>query len=109
MDKQPDLTRTNILHRTPWRPPTAVGGEGIYIQLENGPKIIDGVGGAAVACLGMGNTKVTKAITEQLGKLACKSADHPWPGRSSGTDSFFIISPPHRSIMIQTQTYTTVN
>jgi Aminotransferase class-III len=63
---------TSILHRTPWRPPVAVSGEGIYITLEDGRKVIDGVGGAAVNCLGNGHPEPVKAIKEQVDKLSCE-------------------------------------
>jgi len=62
-----------LLHRTPWTPPTAVRASGINIELEDGSQVIDAIGGAAVACLGMGNQKVINAITNQLGILTCKS------------------------------------
>ncbi|KAF8579874.1 PLP-dependent transferase [Ramaria rubella] len=61
---------TSILHRTPWRPPVAVSGEGIYIVLEDGSRVIDAVGGAAVACIGNGHPEVIKAVTDQVDKLA---------------------------------------
>jgi 4-aminobutyrate aminotransferase-like enzyme len=60
-----------ILHRTSWTPPVAVRGEGIYVDLEDGPRIIDAVGGAAVNCIGSGHPKVIQAITDQLQKLIC--------------------------------------
>ena len=68
----PTVGATSILHRTPWRPPVAVSGEGIYITLEDGRKIIDGVGGAAVNCLGNGHPEPVKAIKEQVDKLSCE-------------------------------------
>lgn len=61
----------NILHRTPWRPPTAVRGKGVYIELEDGTRLIDAVGGAAVNCIGSGHPKVLTAINEQLQRLVC--------------------------------------
>jgi len=61
---------TSILHRTPWRPPIAVLGQGIYITLEDGRKVIDGVGGAAVACIGHGHPEPVKAIKEQADKVS---------------------------------------
>jgi len=64
------LKPTAILHRTPWRPPTAVGGDGIYINLEDGSRVIDAVGGAAVACIGNGHPAVKKAIKDQVDKLS---------------------------------------
>ena len=63
---------TSILHRTPWQPPVAVSGKGIYITLEDGRQVIDAVGGAAVACIGNGHPVVCEAIKEQVDKLACK-------------------------------------
>ena len=62
---------TSILFRTPWKPPVAVNSEGIYYDLEDGRKIIDGVGGAAVACVGNGHPKVVQAMKDQLDKVAC--------------------------------------
>ncbi|CAG7853767.1 Uncharacterized aminotransferase YodT [Serendipita indica DSM 11827] len=59
-----------MLHRVPWTPPIAVSAQGVYISLENGETLIDGVGGAAVTCIGMGNQKVTDAIQQQLQKLS---------------------------------------
>ena len=70
---------TSILHRTPWQPPVAVSGQGIYITLENGQEVIDAVGGAAVACIGNGHPVVREAIKEQVDKLACE-----WPTQLRG-------------------------
>jgi adenosylmethionine-8-amino-7-oxononanoate aminotransferase len=65
----------------PWRLPVAVKGEGIYLELEDGSRIIDGVGGAAVTCIGSGNPKVAKAISNQLQELVCTSSIHLiWSG-----------------------------
>ncbi|KIK93489.1 hypothetical protein PAXRUDRAFT_828930 [Paxillus rubicundulus Ve08.2h10] len=63
------VSTTSILHRTPWTPPVAVRGEGIYIDLEDGRRVIDGIGGAAVSCLGSSHPKVIKAIKDQLDTL----------------------------------------
>jgi adenosylmethionine-8-amino-7-oxononanoate aminotransferase len=63
---------TAILHRTPWQPPVAVSGQGIYIILEDGRKVIDAAGGAAVTCLGNGHPVVLEALKEQVDKLACE-------------------------------------
>jgi adenosylmethionine-8-amino-7-oxononanoate aminotransferase len=51
-------------------PMLAVRGEGIYLWSSDGRKIIDGSGGAAVACLGHGHPRVNAAIVEQLQKVA---------------------------------------
>ncbi|THH27692.1 hypothetical protein EUX98_g6496 [Antrodiella citrinella] len=64
------LKPTFILQRATWRPPIAVSGEGIYIELEDGRRVIDAVGGAAVACIGNGHPAVKKAIKEQVDKLS---------------------------------------
>ncbi|EJF59076.1 PLP-dependent transferase [Dichomitus squalens LYAD-421 SS1] len=61
---------TAILHRTPWRPPVASSAEGIYITLEDGTKLIDAVGGAAVTCIGNGHPKVKQAIKDQVEKIS---------------------------------------
>ena len=61
---------SRVLHRSSTTPPIAVRGEGIYLHLADGTRIIDGSGGAAVACLGHGNQRVARAIAEQAGKLA---------------------------------------
>ncbi|KIM52682.1 hypothetical protein SCLCIDRAFT_1223532 [Scleroderma citrinum Foug A] len=63
---------TAILHRTPWLPPVAVAAEGVYVELEDGKRLIDGVGGAAVSCLGTSHPKVIEAIKDQLDTLTCK-------------------------------------
>jgi E3 ubiquitin-protein ligase TRIP12 len=67
----PTLRPTSILHRTPWRPPTAVSAQGIRITLENGQALIDAAGGAAVTCLGHGHPKVVAAIKDQVDKVTC--------------------------------------
>jgi len=51
-------------------PPVAVGGEGCYLVDSNGKRYFDGSGGAAVSCLGHGDTEVTEAIKSQLDRLA---------------------------------------
>ncbi|KAM5536574.1 hypothetical protein V8D89_009669 [Ganoderma adspersum] len=61
---------TAILHRTPWRPPVASSAEGIYVTLEDGTKLIDAVGGAAVSCIGNGHPKVRQAIKDQVDKMS---------------------------------------
>jgi adenosylmethionine-8-amino-7-oxononanoate aminotransferase len=51
-------------------PPTAVGGEGCYLIDSTGKRYLDGSGGAAVSCLGHGDSAVIEAIEAQLDKLA---------------------------------------
>ncbi len=50
--------------------PVAVAGEGCYLIDSTGKKYLDGSGGAAVSCLGHGDTVVIDAIKAQLDKLA---------------------------------------
>jgi len=47
-----------------------VGGDGIRLHLANGQTVIDGSGGAAVACIGHGNKRVAGAMAEQAGRVA---------------------------------------
>jgi adenosylmethionine-8-amino-7-oxononanoate aminotransferase len=62
---------SRILHRTLAEdPPLATRGEGIFLYGPDGRAIIDGSGGAAVACLGHGNARVNAAIAAQLAKVA---------------------------------------
>jgi adenosylmethionine-8-amino-7-oxononanoate aminotransferase len=62
---------SRILHRTLHSdPPIAMGGSGMFIRDDRGRDIIDGSGGAAVACLGHGNARVAAAIADQLSKVA---------------------------------------
>ncbi|MBX6745676.1 MAG: aspartate aminotransferase family protein, partial [Acetobacteraceae bacterium] len=75
---------SHVVHRSLRQdPPLAVRGEGIYLYDAEGRRIIDGSGGAAVACLGHGHPKVIEAIKAQLDKLCyahtslftCESAE----------------------------------
>ncbi|KAI0442532.1 exocyst complex protein exo70 [Xylaria telfairii] len=50
--------------------PRIVGGEGNYVILEDGRRIFDASGGAAVACIGHGNTRVHDAIAAQLKQIS---------------------------------------
>jgi adenosylmethionine-8-amino-7-oxononanoate aminotransferase len=64
-------------------PPLAVSGQGIYIRDAAGHQIIDGSGGAAVACLGHGHPRVIAAMKAQIDTLcyahtslfSCESAE----------------------------------
>ncbi|KAI1094672.1 aminotransferase, class III [Rostrohypoxylon terebratum] len=47
-----------------------VEGKGNYLTLEDGRKILDGCGGAAVACLGHGVKEVTDAIAAQASTIS---------------------------------------
>ncbi len=62
---------SRILHRSlAADPPLAVRGEGIHLFMEDGRAIIDGSGGAAVACLGHNNKRVNAAIAAQMDKVS---------------------------------------
>ncbi|KAG7094891.1 hypothetical protein E1B28_005698 [Marasmius oreades] len=63
------LKPTSMIHRTPWRPPVAKSAQGIYIELEDGRQVIDAVGGASVACIGMSHPAVRQAIKDQVERL----------------------------------------
>ncbi len=64
-------------------PPVATRGEGIWLHDADGHTIIDGSGGAAVACLGHGHPRVIAAMKAQIDKLcyahtalfSCESAE----------------------------------
>lgn len=51
-------------------PDTVVGGDGIRLRLASGKTVIDGSGGAAVACIGHGNERVAAAMAEQAARVA---------------------------------------
>ncbi len=62
---------THILHRQIGGTlPVAVGGSGIEIVDSTGKRYLDASGGAAVSCLGHGHPAVTRALHEQLDRLA---------------------------------------
>lgn len=64
-----------VLHRSLKDAPLqVVSGDGKYLTFSNGHKIMDTTCGAAVACIGYGNKRVQKAMTEQMDKFAyCNS------------------------------------
>ncbi|MDE5462456.1 aspartate aminotransferase family protein [Bradyrhizobium sp. CSS354] len=62
---------SRVLHRSLREtPPKAIGGEGVYLFAEDGRRIIDASGGAAVSCLGHQHPRVIAAITKQASTLA---------------------------------------
>jgi adenosylmethionine-8-amino-7-oxononanoate aminotransferase len=61
---------SRVLHRSGAIPPIAVRGEGIYLHTADGRAVIDGSGGAAVACLGHGNRRVAEAVGRQVAAMA---------------------------------------
>lgn len=65
-------TRTSrVLHRSLRdTPPKAIGGEGVYLIAEDGRRVIDASGGAAVSCLGHQHPRVIEAMAKQASTLA---------------------------------------
>jgi adenosylmethionine-8-amino-7-oxononanoate aminotransferase len=62
---------SRVLHRSLREtPPKAVGGEGIWLIREDGRKVLDASGGAAVSCLGHQHPRVLEAMSKQASKLA---------------------------------------
>src|SRR5580692_6060181 len=62
---------SRVLHRSLREtPPKAVGGEGIWLIREDGRKVLDASGGAAVSCLGHQHPRVLEAMSRQMAKLA---------------------------------------
>jgi adenosylmethionine-8-amino-7-oxononanoate aminotransferase len=67
---------SHLLHRSLAAPPPMVeSGHGIWLRLASGQEVIDGSGGAAVACLGHGEARVIAAIAEQSRRVAYA---HTW-------------------------------
>ncbi|TQF30496.1 aspartate aminotransferase family protein [Bradyrhizobium sp. UNPA324] len=62
---------SRVLHRSLREtPPKAIGGEGIYLFAEDGRRVIDASGGAAVSCLGHQHPRVIAAMAKQASTLA---------------------------------------
>ncbi|KRR23625.1 aspartate aminotransferase family protein [Bradyrhizobium retamae] len=64
-------SKSRLLHRSLREtPPKAIGGDGVWLIAEDGRRILDASGGAAVSCLGHQHPRVLEAITRQASKLA---------------------------------------
>src|SRR6266545_2661532 len=62
---------SRVLHRSlREQPPKAVGGDGVWLIADDGRRILDGSGGAAVSCLGHQHPRVIEAISRQASNLA---------------------------------------
>jgi adenosylmethionine-8-amino-7-oxononanoate aminotransferase len=62
---------SKVLHRSLHdQPKKVVKAQGTYLYLENGQKILDATGGAAVACLGHNHPLVKEAIAAQTDKFS---------------------------------------
>ena len=69
------VARSRVLHRSLREtPPKAVGGEGIWLIAEDGRRILDASGGAAVSCLGHQHPRGLDAISRQA---ATRAYAHP--------------------------------
>lgn len=56
-----------LLHRSLLHQPyKVVSANGIYLTLDTGRVVMDACGGAAVACMGHGNSEVLEAVTQQM-------------------------------------------
>ena len=65
------VSKSRVLHRSLREtPPKAIGGEGVWLMGEDGRRILDASGGAAVSCLGHQHPRVLEAISRQASKLA---------------------------------------
>jgi adenosylmethionine-8-amino-7-oxononanoate aminotransferase len=64
------VRHSRVLHRSLREtPPKAVGGEGVWLFAEDGRKVLDASGGAAVSCLGHQHPRVLAAMAKQSEKL----------------------------------------
>jgi adenosylmethionine-8-amino-7-oxononanoate aminotransferase len=65
------MAPSRVLHRSLREtPPKAIGGEGIWLIREDGRKVLDASGGAAVSCLGHQHPRILEAMARQASKLA---------------------------------------
>ncbi|WP_108512596.1 aspartate aminotransferase family protein [Bradyrhizobium algeriense] len=65
------VSKSRVLHRSLRdTPPRAIGGEGVWLIGEDGRRILDASGGAAVSCLGHQHPRVLEAMSRQASKLA---------------------------------------
>ena len=63
--------KSRVMHRSLREtPPRAVGGDGVWLIAEDGRRILDASGGAAVSCLGHQHPRVLEAMARQASKLA---------------------------------------
>ena len=63
--------KSRVLHRNLREAsPIAIGGEGVWLISEDGRRILDGSGGAAVSCLGHRHPRVVEAMARQASKLS---------------------------------------
>ncbi|WP_298500257.1 aspartate aminotransferase family protein [uncultured Maritimibacter sp.] len=61
---------SRVLHRSTRETfETALSGEGSWLTLRTGGRVLDAAGGAAVTCIGHGNQRVASVIAEQAARL----------------------------------------
>src|SRR3979411_190762 len=61
-----DASHSRLLHRSLREtPPKAVGGEGMWLIAEDGRRILDASGGAAVSCLGHQHPRVIEVLSRR--------------------------------------------
>ena len=66
-----NVSKSRVLHRSLREtPPRAIGGEGVWLIGDDGRRILDASGGAAVSCLGHQHPRVLEAMARQASKLA---------------------------------------
>jgi E3 ubiquitin-protein ligase TRIP12 len=68
------LKESRVLHKTPVTPPKAVATKGIFIDLDDGRRVIDAIGGACVTCIGGTHPKVVEAIQNAAAQVSCRSS-----------------------------------
>lgn len=67
IDDKDNAPKSGVLYaKLATKPPTIKGSKGIYLNTDDGRRILDASCGAAVACLGHNNSRVKKAIIRQL-------------------------------------------
>ncbi|KAL7908375.1 pyridoxal phosphate-dependent transferase [Trichoderma velutinum] len=64
-EREPGLLHRSLIER----PQQVVSGSGIYLNLADGSRILDGCGGAAVSVIGHGNKQVQDAIMRQYSSI----------------------------------------
>ncbi|MGY3696534.1 adenosylmethionine-8-amino-7-oxononanoate aminotransferase [Bradyrhizobium sp. USDA 3240] len=63
--------KSRVMHRSLREtPPKAIGGDGVWLIAEDGHRILDSSGGAAVSCLGHQHPRILAAIVKQASKIA---------------------------------------
>src|SRR6266516_1695298 len=63
--------QSRVLHRSLHeQPPKAAGGDGVWLIADDGRRILDASGGAAVSCLGHQHPRVLEAMARQASTLA---------------------------------------